>query len=405
MNKTLPICLIFLLSLYLVSQPVLAQKIWIEVVAISSRMKHFPIKIYYDETGACGDDVDRVLKKTLEVAVVLLRKSVWRFMEEYDGHFDDFINFRLELTDNPHEALIIVNATQLGEGTAGVTEITISDEGVIPPVKISYDCEVVLRPTVPAFNVVLHELLHALGLGHTNFKEINGEYELMFPAGYPNEPTIYVSSLDLYALYQIWFKNYQPPKGEWIGKISLPGYLKFYEVKPYLVEFQELEEMYRELHEKYGVLESEVQGLKSDLVILDRRIGLLEGQVAEMNRTIKDVMQEVAFIGGDVKELKSVAKKHEAEISNLNNSLQTFSENVTTSFKTLSAQVSDIHEDLVSFKESVSQELMAMKSRQDDLARELDALRKVFIITTLAFGICMALLTRALTVHMKKHPS
>ena len=44
------------------------------------------------------------------------------------------------------------------------------------------------------------------------------------------EPTIYVLTLDLHVLYQIWFTNYCGDKA------SLPQDLGVQEVKPYLVE-------------------------------------------------------------------------------------------------------------------------------------------------------------------------
>jgi len=112
-----------LLSMLLLLSPIEAQQLTIEVIPLSSKMKRFPIKVYWKESAACPAEFNQVLKKTLDVALIFLRKSIWRFMEENDGKYDRFITFRLEYTNNPREAQIIVTGDQLGEEVAGVTKI------------------------------------------------------------------------------------------------------------------------------------------------------------------------------------------------------------------------------------------------------------------------------------------
>jgi hypothetical protein len=278
--------------LLLVSFPfVQAVSISIKTHPLSDSYRKLPVKIYWEDSKECPDRFNEVLKKTLDTAIIFLRKSIYRFMEENDGRYDEFIRFRIEYVDNLDESQIFITGKQLGSESAGETNIYTIDKRMIRA-EIYYDCEVVLKPVVPAFNVVLHELLHALGLGHTEFEKIGDEYEIMFPY-HTEKTTIYVSNLDLEALYNLWFRNYD-------GEIYITSSdFQFKQVKPYVVEFQELEEIYRDLQSKYSTISSEVRNLERDVTIL-------ESDLTEVKSTI-------AKIGGYLekheKELKKVSEE------------------------------------------------------------------------------------------------
>jgi len=259
MNRKLALLSILLVSALAFNIVSASRLLWIEAIPLSSEYRKLPVKVYWKPSETCPADFNQVLKKTLDTAIVLLRKSVWRFMEENDGRFDEMVRFRIKYVQNRKEAQIVVTGDRLEEGVAGATVITMTDEGMIPHTVIIYDCNVVLKPMVPAFNVVLHELLHGLGLGHAYFDKVDDQWEIMAEEKREGEPTIYVSTLDLYALDRLWFK------GSRDRRIVLPDYLEFREVKPYVVELEELKQVYQELHEKYGVLEKDVAELKTVL--------------------------------------------------------------------------------------------------------------------------------------------
>jgi len=388
-----------LLSLLLLIGPIEAQELWIEVIPLSSEMKKLPIKVYWKESKTCPAEFNEVLKKTLDVAMILLRKSIWRFMEENDGKYDKFIAFRLEYTDNPREAHIIITGDQLGEGVAGETWIATVKGKMVPPAQIYYDCEVVLKPLVPAFNVVLHELLHGLGLGHTYFDKVDDQWEIMAETKREGEPTIYVSTLDLHALYQIWFKNYRR------DKVSLPQDIEFREVKPYVVELEELKRIYEELHRKYGVLEEEVTSLKDDLKILEKRVENLERNVTVIRTKVSSLEEKAASLEKKAEILSESLETVSSEVSqvaegleSVNTTMREWMGEVRGSIQTLSTR---IFENQRSIQEH-SQLLASQQEAIENLNSSLQEAMKYLKILTLLTAIGLALATIAFIRTLKK---
>jgi hypothetical protein len=266
-----------------------ASSLSIETIPLSDSYRRLPVKIYWQNSTECPAEFNQVLKKTLDTAIILLRKSIYRFMEENDGKYDELIGLRLEYVDNPDDAQIIISGKQLEEGVAGETMLGVVD-GKLVRAEINYDCEVVLKPMVPAFNVVLHELLHGLGLGHTEVA-----WDIMGPKDQP-EPVIYVSNLDLEALYQLWFKGYDREVYD-LG----PG-AQHRQIKPYVVELNELEGIYRDLQSKYGNLSNEVSKVKADMTIVKNNLTIMLKRQSErisniaekLNATEKFILSKAA---------------------------------------------------------------------------------------------------------------
>jgi hypothetical protein len=268
------------------AQPVIA----IETHPLSDSYRQLPVKIYWQNSAECPAEFNQVLKKTLDTAIIFLRKSVYRYMEENDGKYDELIGLRLEYVGNPDDAQIIVSGKQLGDVAGGGTIFYMVD-GRLIKAEINYDCEVVLKPATPAFNVVLHELLHALGLGHTN---VSGD--IMTPI-HVSEPVIYVSNLDLETLHQLWFKNYDREVYD-LG----PG-AQLRQIKPYVVELNELEGIYRDLQSKYGNLSNELSTVKTDVMTVQTRLAKVSGEVARVSDNLErqagilaNVSQELAAV-------------------------------------------------------------------------------------------------------------
>jgi len=92
-----------------------------------------------------------------------------------------------------------------------------------------------------AFNIIFHELLHALGLGHTEQSATDdGSPELMHPK-LPYYVKTYPSTLDLHALYVIHFMG--------VGEktVRLPESMEYKMVIPYSYEVQTLKEENKQL--------------------------------------------------------------------------------------------------------------------------------------------------------------
>jgi hypothetical protein len=290
MRRIIPTFFILIVALMFVipvqAQPVIA----IETIPLSDSYRRLPVKIYWQNSTECPAEFNQVLKKTLDTAIILLRKSIYRFMEENDGKYDELIGLRLEYVDNPDDAQIIISGKQLEEGVGGEAMLGMVD-GKLVKAEINYDCEVVLKPMVPAFNVVLHELLHGLGLGHTEVA-----WDIMGPKDQP-EPVIYVSNLDLEALHQLWFKGYDREVYD-LG----PG-AQLRQIKPYVVELNELEGIYRDLQSKYGTLSKELSTVKTDVMTVQTRLVEVSGEVARVShnlerqaKILENVSQELSAV-------------------------------------------------------------------------------------------------------------
>ncbi|MEM3426130.1 MAG: hypothetical protein QXI42_10075 [Thermoproteota archaeon] len=294
----------------------------IGLVRLSEEYKTLPVKIYWEDSAECGAEFNNVLKKTLDTSIVLLRKSIYRFMEENDGMFDELVKLRLEYSGDENSYQIYVSGKQLENGIGGVTEIYSTDEGMVRT-RIYFDCEVVLKPVAPALNVVLHELLHALGLGHADFNQIGGESEIMAAYKSHGEPTIYASTLDLYALYLLWFKGYDKSR---LYLNELPtGYR---EVKPYLVELEELKKIYEELHEKYGVLSGRLETLETVLDNMEGKVDKIVSDVSRLNTTIlnlgKELEKQSKLVKGLETELEEASRNIDSMRSEINSMRATY---------------------------------------------------------------------------------
>ena len=397
MRSKTPTLLAAFLSLLLLIGSVEAEELWIEVVPLGREMRKLPVKIYWVESKDCPPEFNEVLKKTLDVALIFLRKSVWRFMEENDGRYDKFIQFRLEYTTNPKEAHVIVTGGQLEEGVAGEAVITTVDGKMVPPSEIVYDCDVVLRPMVPAFNIVLHELLHGLGLGHTYFDKVDNQWEIMAETKREGEPTIYVSTLDLHALYQIWFKKYHA------DKVSLPQDLEFREVKPYVVELEELKKIYEELHQKYGVLEEEIASLKDDLKILEERVEKLEQNMTTISTRVSSLEKKATNLEEKTEALSETVETISSEVSQMAEGLESVNTTMTKwiaevrgSLATLSTQISENQREIQTHSQLLARQQQTIESLNTSLQEAMKYLKILTTLTAISLAIAATALIKTL---------
>ncbi len=362
----------------------------LEVIPLSREYRKIPITIYWEPSKECGEDFNRVLKATLDTAIIMLRKSIYRFMEENDNlGYDELVKLRIEYAETRESALIYVTGKQLGREVAGITVIKMVDGRLVPQTEIIYDCEVVLKPVVPAFNVVLHELLHALGLGHSNFEKIGDTIEIMAESKRQPEPTIYVSTLDIYALYLLWFRDYD---GRMVYLSDLP--ITYKEVKPYVVEFDELRKMYEELHAKYGELSQKVENLETrfervetavtDLIIktgeISSRLGAVETGLNETSRRVEDV---------------------ETRLQELNSSLLSMNQTLSAEIGELSASISSVNQTISTGIAKLGGEISALSTALEGLARSYEQVRLMLFALIGAIAACLIIFS-AIILRMRR---
>lgn len=311
------------LSISLVSAE---EPLYINLIPLSDEYRRLPVKIYWMDSTECSKDFNILIRQTVDTVILLLRKSIYRFMEENDGLFDELVKLRIEHADDLNEAQVVITGKQLEEGILGETWMYLSDEKTILRSRVYYDCDVVLDPFISAFNVVLHELLHSLGLGHTNFDKVNDTEEVMYHIIPSKRSSIYVSTLDLYLLYMLWFKNY---KSNIFYLSDLP--LQFKEVRPYVVEFEDLKKAYTELHEKYGVLEISVDRLSEDLYKFktdsDIKFKVIMEDVKNVENAIEDLSLNISRVKQDISDLSVKVSVLENMENNLRENIKRIEEN------------------------------------------------------------------------------
>jgi prefoldin subunit 5 len=353
--------------------PAYSEKYSIEVFLPPTRNP--PIKVYWDYSSIpnCPRKLSETIFETVKVAMVMLRKSIYRFAEESDGRYDELVRIRFENTSRLKDSHIVVRVNQLGEGVAGKTTISFVDGNPNPPYIVEIDCEVPLSGTVPAFNVVLHELLHSLGLGHTkHYLMPDGGLEIMAEAKpVEREPTIYVSTLDLYALYKIFFTGYLWGRVKDVVEIDSDRF-GYSQVTPYLVEFDVLRKKYDELSSKYSFLERGYMNLSRDLETVSINVKSLESSFSKMNLEVQSMSKSISSISTKLSE--EAVRRMRLE--------EDFRENMSIVGKSLK----ELGEENVKMNESIArlgEEALRLSLSLKQAYMEIDILRGQNIMLTL----------------------
>ena len=188
-----------------VAEQVAAASLSIPVHPLSSEMRSLPIKVSWVDSGTCTQEEVDAIKNALDIALGILAGGASKLENEYPEGFQGFSSFKFEKTSDASSAQIIVTDADL-ERIGGQATIRTSGGKVIPPSRVEISCDAVSAGTDALTSIIMHELLHALGLGHTSFSEYNGIKELMYEV--LTDPKTYPSTLDFYAAYQLVIKGY-----------------------------------------------------------------------------------------------------------------------------------------------------------------------------------------------------
>ena len=288
------------------------------------------IKVYWNYTlpsGCRKDDVETLFQALMEMQV-LLKKSIYRFISEHPNEFDELALLRFENVSNPEEAEVIYGVYLLPEGEVG-GEVQIVTPIGTEPWKLFLDCKLTRMPLSLRLRVVMHELMHTLGLGHVH--EHGSGFEVMLAnAKNVEEYGYYPSTLDLYAIYQTMFKKNRE------RIVTLPEWMEWEPIKPYDEELQELQQKLKDdetkislLGERIDILIDDIRkikrerdSLRSNISAFQERIKALETAKSYLNQSLSKALETIKSQGQEIQTLQASLSRAEAEKQVLKRRLQ-----------------------------------------------------------------------------------
>jgi len=388
--RLLPIFLLFMLLLSFASIQVFAEEQVstpaIEVLS-SPPPKNYPIRIYVYRQAYVNEQsqdvfqcrwTDQIISVLYEV-LSSLRGSNMRFAEEHPEYRELGLIYFVAVS-NPSEADIVVkivgtiNENMMAGGIARVGS---------RPIEIDVLCEVGNGGQDVVFNMIAHEILHALGLGHAKQPTTeDGSQELMWPKSTKYTRT-YPSTLDLYALYLIHFGS--------VGGdvITLPSDLKYETVTPYQYEIQRLKQENAKLKDQINTsamlfekLRQERDALRDKLSEVNATLQDLSGQYQAIRnildsyiRAYNTLQQKYENLRGNCSTLLIVCNQTYYELTAKLNEKHAALLNMTTQYNQCANQFNKLYEDY-----------QKLRADYDDMARRFSFLSVAYFAFVIILG-------------------
>ena len=244
-----------------------------------------------------------------------LRKSLIRFADEYPK-YEAIVDIRFVNATRIEEADLVLKIVR-GWNVSRTLLYRVVDRE--KPNEIHITCEDAEMFSEPELRgVLMHELLHALGVGHaeTAWTDFH-EPEVMLNI----RPDAYPTTLDLYAVYLVYFNP--PDFGDnYKANITLPPDLEYKMVVPYDVEIQRL----REENEK---LKSEIDDLWSHLRNASDIIEYLNDENRKLRQENEDLQVMNAALEEQVADLWGKLQTAELVIDRLHEENEILKANLT----------------------------------------------------------------------------
>jgi len=278
------------------------------------------IEVYWNYTvpEGCTQESVETLFQSLVRMQNLLKKSIYRFISEYPGKFDGLALLSFRNVSDPEKAEVIYEIYLLEEGRTGGA-VTIYGGS---PWKLNLDCKLAKMDQALMFHVVMHELIHTLGVGHiregkSDFEVMGGSVEAYYP-----------TTLDLYAIYVAMFKEVKHEQ-----TINLPPEIEYKSVIPYDVELGHLREENERLEIEVSRLQSDLNKLQekldqaNDLItVITQENQQLKDQVSSLRESLENLTRENAGLEQQLAHAQNEVSKLQDEVSSLralNSKLQT----------------------------------------------------------------------------------
>jgi cell division protein FtsB len=332
----------------------------------------YTIYLYPDyEHSSCPNmtDVDVILGSALDMALIIHREAMMRFVGEFGFKYDKLLMLKFEKTTDKKKGMPIY-VKELEPPVAGY----FGGRGDYREVVI--DCDVAKAPLNQRLQVIMHELYHSLGLGHPF---THNDYELM---SYSDVP--YPSSLDVAGVWELWFGKYASSSVEKVNFtiVDIPYVL----LEPYNVTITRLVEQSRELEDRNKRLTSENFDLRRDIVKLRDEVSSYKAQVQSLEGQLEEKSQTISRLNETVSSLRKSLEAREATIGSLNKTIN----NLKAELASASARISSLEsqvEKLESLKASLENENELLRARITNLQWMLLVLIVTFVCTAVSLAV------------------
>jgi prefoldin subunit 5 len=359
---------LFLLVL-LVSAPVIPvtapPRIWIDPW---SKVGHdnFVIYVYPNLDSDCPnmDSVEKLLGPTLDLILSIHRDASLRFVSEFGYKYDGLLLLRFQRTNDEQKASIKIYAKNISP-----------DIAYIGGGKIVIDCKVADASLNDQVSVLLHELYHGLGVGHV---EPHNEYDFMSGGGRYN---MYPTSLDLYAVWLVWFSgkyDNAPPSGGVIW-VTLPDEIEYVQLEPFSSTINRLLSQNEDLKATVFNLRRDIKNLGEERDMYRREVENLTSVNEALRQEVSDLERTVNDLGRKLADREETIGRLSDRVSHLSNELSSASARISS----LESQV----EKLESLKSSLESENELLRARIDSLRWILLVLVVTFVCTAVSLAV------------------
>jgi uncharacterized membrane protein len=349
--------------------------------------KNYPIRIYiYSQAYVTERDqnifacewTDQIVS-TLYEALRDLRGSILRFIDDHP-EYRELALIHLINASSPSDADITFKVVSMIAANSTAYGVTYFGG---KPVEIAVVCRMADRGRETVYNVVLHEVLHALGLGHAKqpITEDKSE-ELMWP-GSSTRVKQYPTTLDLYALYIVHFR------GASGNVVTLPSDLKYEMVIPYAAEIQKLKKENAKLRDQLSTSTMLFEKLRQER-------DMLRNKLAEVNASLQDLNEQYqatrSILDSYIRAYNSLQEKYE----NLRGNCSLLLNVCNQTYHELTAKLAEKHAALVNMTQQYNQcanqfnrlyeEHQALVKEYDDVAGRFTFLAIIYFAVVAILG-------------------
>lgn len=284
------------------------------------------ISIRPDYAGStCSQEATLTILSEIPNALKNHRDAVIRFIGEYG--YDEILNLKLSISEN---GIIPIYARNLPGKVGGRTSTLYTQEGEVLEIWIEIGCDVAYTSPNYRQAIILHEIYHALGLGHTL---VPSTIELM--NGLDRNSPPYPSSLDLYALWQLWFGNLQAES------VRLPPNIPYVQVLPYNFQMSQIESSVRQLQ-------------------------------FTIDNDIKRIYTNINSLRSDVNNLIELGTRSSVEI----NDLRTVTDNLVKNQESLKSSLTELENRLSVRDADLLAKITGLRNEAENQAVEINSLKK-----------------------------